>query len=429
MKTNNYRRRIGWQILLVFCSGMVPAFSFAEVSLSMSDFDHGAELTPRDTALRRLPLSPQMISQMKQRDLGDVRVFDYNNQLMPLSIRDLNENISELQQSLQVTPYKVSGRVQGFVLRRPETASRWLKSLQLFWKNQRAPSVLIFKIEHSADGKNWSALKSSAVVSNFRFDGESLNHNIIDVNANAKQHIRLLFAAKPRRSPVLTAVTATLASAEPVATTWITTGQLEPVENEARAYRFSTSEAITPRQIRLNIRQLNTRITGTLYAQLKRDGKTVWQPAIKNLRAYNVTLNNKIVRSRSLDLPDIHAHEWKLVLKKGSELDDSDLPDVMVSYPVLQLVFAAEGDEVYTVVWGSSQASAAQLTTFEQADLAETVYQRMLMDKQVLTETVQTRLWIFRAKMVGYALLFLIGAYSLFRLYQKKSQHLGQSNN
>ena len=144
-------------------------------TLSMDDFAYGSELSPVETEFRRFTLTPTMIKDVKRRDLGDVRVFDENNELMPILLIKKDGHIENSRQTLAFLPHVVAGKTKGFILDRTQNHEQWLNSLHLHWKKNAAPNVLSVRIEDSSDLKNWATLKNSEIVSNYKFGDTALS--------------------------------------------------------------------------------------------------------------------------------------------------------------------------------------------------------------------------------------------------------------
>lgn len=386
--------------------------------LSMDDFDFGVELLSVDDPVRRFNVTPIIMQGVKRSDLGDVRVFDYYNNLMPMKLISLDSDIEMFQQSLVVTKYKNAGQ-QGFILERPQDDQRWLKSLHLNWQQGRAPNVLVIRVEHSADLINWNPLKPSEVISNYRFKNTLINHNTIDINDHTERYLRLVYKKRQLMTPVLQSANSIVLNKKPIDSKWITAGKLETTPDTAGTFVFNSASVVTPRLVNFYFNKLNMVLTGSLYRMTAVNGASTWKLVNDDFNAYKVTLNNKIVASSPINVADSNATQWKIVSEGNTAFSEEEMPDVMVDYPVYDVVFADKGREPYTLVWGSSKTGAPESDS-SLPDDAVTVYHGQHMDNAQLVELAASRRFIMVISIAGLVILALV-AISGFLYYRRSS--------
>lgn len=415
-----FRKIITFHSVILITSALATQ-SFAQpAESSMADFAYGVELTEADTDIRRFTLTPIILKGVERRDLGDVRVFDYYNDLMPMKVIQTDSHIETYRQAVNFKKYIKAGELQGYVIERPKDHKRWLKSLQLKWRQGAAPKVLVLRIEHSADRKNWKTLKQSEVVSNYRFGTALLKHNVIDINNYTDRFLRLVFEQKKHVVPILQSVDSYITSEKLPDSKWITTGKLEPESDKPGRYVFSTGAGITPRWLSLHFDKLNTLLSGSLYYLSNEGEKLQWKLASKDFSSYKVTLNNKVVRSRPIRLDHLQASRWMIVVDADSEPAEA-LPDVMVAYPAYEVVYAAEGDEPYTLVWGQPQAGAPVSGEIAPTDDIAVVHRGRFMDNAALAEVVESRRFMLMLTIGGLVLLVIAAAG--FVIYYRRTRN------
>ncbi|MCK5027812.1 MAG: DUF3999 family protein, partial [Candidatus Pacebacteria bacterium] len=170
--------------------------------LNMNDFTYGAELAASESEFSRFTLNPGMIKSIKRQDLGDIRIFDGNNELMPSQVRKKDGSNKLKRETLSLSRLRGPDNTTAYILDRTADHKRSLKSLSLQWRQGSAPTMLLIQVEHSADKKSWKTLKDSEAVNNFKFEGIVLKQNIIDINSHTQQYIKITFLNK-KQSPAL----------------------------------------------------------------------------------------------------------------------------------------------------------------------------------------------------------------------------------
>lgn len=406
----------------IFFSCTLSSQVFAQADeLSMDDFAYGVELTAANSDVRQFSLTPIMMKDVERGDLGDVRVFDYYNNLMPMKVVETDSHIKTYRQALDFNNHVKAGEVRGFVLERPKDHKHWLKSLHLKWKKGAVPKVLLLRVEHSADRKNWKILKKAEVVSNYQFGGTLLKHNVIDINNYTDRFLRLVFAHTKHVAPLLQSVDSYITNTKPLDLKWITTGKLKPVLDKPGSYILSTGKAITPRLMNLHFNRLNTVLSGSLYGMTAEGEKSRWKLVSENYSSYKVTLNNKVMRSRPVKLDQLNASKWKIVTNAEVEFPEQALPDVMVAYPAYDVLFAAKGYEPYTLVWGNPHAGVPGHGEMASDAEIAVVHRGRFMDNTVLTEVVESRQFMLIVTILGLALMAVVVVVGIF--YYRRSLH------
>lgn len=386
-----------------------------QAAVNMDEFAYGAELTMAETDFQRVTLTADMFRHIQRRDRGDIRVYDEDNELMPSLVLNKSGHIKISKTKLKVSPYVQGSKRKGYIVDRGANHKQWLQSLQLHWHNNAAPNILSIRVEHSADEKNWSSLSKSEVVSNFKFADTMLRINDIDINNHTKRFIRLTFLDS-RTTPSLASATAYTTSAKPAGKIWVPTGELKPVKSPANTYRFSVSRGISPSHLRFSFGKLNTLLAGSLYSMENKNGKPAAQLRTRNFQAYKVTLNNKVINAKATDIARWRASDWLITTNASSNIEANGLPDVIAGYSQHEVIFAADGDAPYTLVWGNAAASKPATTEIgkrirsfaKSGNTIAVVTPGKTLDKTALVKLVKSRQWSFFSIVIS--LFALIGA-------------------
>lgn len=324
-------------------------------ALVMSDFAYGAELTSSSSELRRFVISPVIIKDIRRRDLGDIRVYDGNNSLMPTLVRKKDGDIAFSQQGLSIKPDRTRGKITGYILDRTSKHEPSLYSLQLKWKRGKTPNIGSLRVEHSADKKTWIMLSGLKTVTSFNFEGIRLIRNSIDINKQTERYIRLTVTNKNQQPPLASAI-ATSSNRTISDSWWIHAGKLQPLEGKPDSYQFSIREGIRPVSLKLLFPKINSILSGSLYSIDNIDGKPQRKRVAKNFLSYTVTLNNTVANSRPFDISQWQSPDWLIVADSAKNIQADNLPGVLLAYPQYEVIFANAGDEPYTAVWGNPAA-------------------------------------------------------------------------
>ena len=434
MKKNiQYRKlqtAINLLITLIIATLAPPVI--AEVALlNMNDFAYGAELATSESEFRRFTLKPNMIKNIKRHDLGDVRIFDGNNELVPRLVRKKDGDNKTKRQSLSFTRVQGADSTTAYILDRTANHKRSLKSLLLQWKHASAPRMLLIRVEHSADKKSWKTLNDSEAVINFNFEGIALKQNLIDINSHTQRYIKIKFLSK-KRSPALASVHADTTNKQISDYSWLPAGKLEPQSGIPNAYRFKLSEGIRPELFKLSFPSLNTILNGSLNTiktvEDKLEYKLEYKPVIKNFNTYVVTINNKIIKSRPINISRWQSADWLITARASKNIQAEDLPGVTLAYPQYEVIFANNDEGPYTVVWGNPTAGKPVAVDIierikNQQDIAD-VKPGVMLNNSQLTKLMESRQipWLMISISLAILAIAVVAFLFGYRRYQLKKE-------
>lgn len=334
--------------------------------VNMAEFAYGSALSAADASIRRIELQPVVILHIQRRDHRDIRVYDANNEPMPSLLLKKDGTIKTSSKNLKFSAEYRKGQVSAYVIDRGKDYGAAIDSLKLKWKAGRAPHILTFYIEHSANKHSWQTLINNANIINFDFKGVRLEQNEIDINKITKRYLRLV-PIENKAFPKLAGITATIASRPHADYWWLRTDGLEPDAARPGHYQFSLSTGVSPDQFKLIFHELNSVMTGALYSYTGSDTKSR-RLVTKDFESFAVSMNRKVVNANPVDIRHSSATRWEIAANQMLNIDAENLPGVMAAYPRYQLIFASDGDEPYTLVWGNQNAN-----TIQSGDLVERI--------------------------------------------------------
>jgi len=336
-------------------AALIPPAIAEPVLLKMNDFAYGTELTNSESKFRRFTIEPKIIKNIRRHDLGDVRIFDGNNELIPSLVRKKDGDNKLKRQTLSFSLFNNADNTTAYILDRTENHKRSLKSLSLQWREGTEPNMLIIRVEHSADKNVWKTLNDSAIINNFKYESIVLKQNIIDINEHTQRYIKITLLTK-RQPPVLATVHAYTTNKKISDYSWIPAGKLQPQPGMSDAYRLKLDEGIRPELLKLNFPKFNSILNGTLNTVENVNGKLGYKPVFKHFNAYVVTLNNKVIKSRPINLSRWQSSDWLITTKVSKNIQSDELPSASLGYQQYEVIFANSGEEPYTLVWGNPTA-------------------------------------------------------------------------
>jgi hypothetical protein len=139
-------------------------------------------------------------------------------------------------------------------------------------------------------------------------------------------------------------------------------------------------------------------------------------------------MNNKVVKSKPIDVSKWKSSEWLITINSENDFSENDLPGVTVAYPRYEVIFAADGDEPYTAVWGNSEAGAPM-----PGDLVKRIKDKALLWKDIavtnpgstlnnagLTELMVSRQTPWVMLSLGLLVILMTTAALIFRYKRKQ---------
>ena len=408
---------------VMIITALIPAANANPVPLKMNDFSYGTELTSSESQFMRFTVKPNIIKNIKRRDLGDVRIFDSNNELIPSLVRKKDGDNKLKRQTLSFSILHAADNTIAYVLDRTKNHKRSIKSLSFQWIKGLAPNMLLVRVEHSADKKSWEILKDSETINNFKYEGTVLSQNIIDINDHTQRYIKITPLTK-RHSPSLATVHAYTTNKKRSDYSWIPAGKLQSQAGMINAYRLKLEEGIKPELFKLSFPKLNSILNGTLNTVETINGKLRYKPVIKNFNTYVVTINNQVVKSRPINLSRWQSSDWLITTKVSKNIQRDDLPSITLAYPQYEVIFANNGEGPYTLVWDNPAAGKPVTGDIlqrikTQQDIAE-IDSGYILNNTELTELMKSNQTPWLTILISLAMAAIALLFGYKRYYPKR---------
>jgi hypothetical protein len=359
----------------------------ADAAERPEDFAYAIALEPATAGpLRRVELPPAVYLGVTRADLGDVRVFNAQGEVVPHALmpRPAPETSAGPATLLPYFPIrtatgapqeaidiKVQRTASGTITRVEATrgaagailaltgylidASGFkapIASLELAFREPASGYTGTVRVEGSDDLARWSTLAAGAPVVALQFGGERLERKLVELGAARSKYLRLTWPAG--QPPLeLTAVQARPSgvAVEP-ARAWRTV-EGTPVGDRPGEFGFDLEGRFPVDRLRVELPQDNTVIAAQMLSRA--DPQADWRPIASSV-LYRLRQEPQPVASPALAIGANHDRYWLLrVDQKGGgvgrgvvRLEAGWLPQT--------LVFAARGDGPFQLAYGHARA-------------------------------------------------------------------------
>lgn len=445
------------KLLVLFVLLIISITLRAENTLTPQYFNYKAELEGGSSSLRQLELSSEVLERLQRRDLGDLRVFNSAGQAVPHTIRssvvEESQNYLPLvfypfnkeqsadpasiriyvqqQKSAQQVSIKsdaaqsspqISNEFQYIIENTlsKNAPSKLLCSLKLDWQQPKPSMILPLSISSSDDLQNWSVVARQKTISRLNYADAELIRARIEIPCTTAPYLRLRWL-KPQQKVQLKTIEGEYRQAGYRKMQWQRLGK--PEQNEAGEWLFENNSAASMHSILLKAPQEGFLYKGMLLSRNSDSEK--WRKR-SLITQYRLKLSDQELISDPVTLHQANERYWKIKFPVGTRYSESQLPEIEVSYPQLQLIYLAQGEAPYTLAFGSSVVFAESsngirslLKTVEdtgnQPDEVTMLQIREVTDKRVIEKQIPWKLialWVIL--LIGTALMAYM-AHSLYR--------------
>lgn len=345
----------------------------------------------------QLPLSVAVYQGVQRGDLGDLRVFNGQGEVVPHALlRPQTTAVAQLQETVvpvfpilgttenrgefslevqrrsdgtlialrQGAPSK-SGIVRGAVLDASRLAGA-RRSLRLNFGPAATP-FHVFALESSDDLQQWRLLKGNAQLVRLEQEGQRIEHNTVEWNVDAGKYLRILWA-DPSSAPsiVAAAVGSFHTDVERPALIWS-----EPVAPTATnnankdSYDYRLPGYLPLEQLKISLPQSNTlapvAIQHLVFDHGRRREQTLWQNLTQAV-IYRLNSPEGEIRSPPIVLNSHSESQLRLAFDARGGGIGNVPPTLQIGFVPQQLVFLARGDGPFVLAWGAAKIENAALS-------------------------------------------------------------------
>ncbi len=366
--------------------------------LSPNDFAYNAPLLQPETntqaSLRQVVLPVGVYEKMQRRDLGDLRVFSADAQVVPHQVRQVTQTVTVQKMALPVHPLSeeqinnpaniqviikqqadkqqlsVQQQLSGtgvdkkinpveyqYILENKNTQDRLCK-ITLDWKAMQDNTIAPLSLEAGNDLQNWRSLGSGLNVSRFITRPGSGKYNAdddVDFNCTNDKYLRLTWLKREQQN-TLVSVQGHYQRGVQQALQWKSLGK--PVYDKKGNWLFENDSVAALTQMAFVAPQNGLVYKGRLYS--RNDKKAPWK-SIQSITQYRLNMGdssgsnakNNEYQSHPLTLSANSDRYWKLQLENEARLTPNQLPDIRIAWPQRQLIFLAQGKAPFTLAYGN----------------------------------------------------------------------------
>ncbi|MBC2743458.1 MAG: DUF3999 domain-containing protein [Desulfosarcina sp.] len=369
-----------WLVLLAVFSPSVWA-----ADLTLDDFAYGIKVdVPVGTAVAALSLPEQVYTSAYRTDLGDIRVFNTNEEPVPHMIRYAQTQSAEAPwRSLAFFPlpeeaapeaggYRVFVRTgpDGAVVRvdpKPTQAPsepartflidlsrvrRSLAQLRLEWQPRDINLMAALAVDASDDLVDWTTIQQRAAITDIRYGGHRLLSNTISLDRSSKRYLRLRQLDSGPPVPLIRIDGRDQPEGRtPIRALLKIDGQ--PVPDAPGVFEYRTTGAFPVDRVNLIFDQANSMADAIL--ESRNDPEATWTRRFKGL-FYRIDVDNTPLTS----VPQVVAismdRHWRLTVDASDSTIGSAIPRLEIGYRPHDLFFIARGSGPFTLAFGSAMA-------------------------------------------------------------------------
>jgi hypothetical protein len=339
-------------------------------------------------ALYEVELPMDVYRGVTRGDLGDMRVFNGRDEIVPHAIRSPESTTVRVEQKHSDLPFfPVPGESAGpdslrvrvdatrggaiVEVRTTEPSIRgkakspyWivdataldapLSGLEFSWSPETVTFLERLDLARSDDLNDWH-LVTSTVMARLDFEGKKLEHSSMKFSIDKPRYLRLSF-----KRPVsvqlegLRAVTQSNRRVSRPALQWHrVSASMDPLN--PGIFLFDAEAYLPAEQARILPPRPNRLITASLHSSIREEdlGRRQWHGMI-----YDLNMQGERITMPHIDLPRMGQRFWRLVPEK-SEAGLGGLPVVEIGWRPDRVVFMAGGDGPFRLAFGSAAVEPA----------------------------------------------------------------------
>ncbi len=338
-------------------------------------------------ALYQTPLPKEVYQNTVRNDLGDLRVFNAADEVVPYTLQQPASAITEKSQNIKLSFFPLTttanegldqisvrmrrnasgmllsvdtgnhpagkGKVSGYLLD-VSAIKPSIQSLALDWKNAGDSFTGTLNVESSNDLKHWQSIVRDAPIASLQHDGHRLEQKQISFSPVNSKYLRLSWPAE-QTTLQLNDITAELAPQTSETPFNWSSANGAAVTQHPGEYQFDLGAHLPIQRLRFSLPQINTLVDATLFSRDKEADK--WQQ-VSQATLYHLLQNGKEFSNADLRIYSNHRY-WlvKVELKNGGL--GSGTPNLLAGWQAQLLQFVARGTPPFRIVYGSSQVKPA----------------------------------------------------------------------
>jgi hypothetical protein len=354
------------------------------------DFAYGIAIHADSAdALHEIEIPAAVYRGVTRSDLGDLRVFNGQGEVVPHALRPRVASTAERGDSVRLPVFPLYGettntiedlnlrvekRADGTVIRiqsqkkgaerkdrlrgyliDASTLKSSIHALQFDWQAGSASFVGKIRVDGSDDLTRWTNLADNAALARLIFDGHRVERDRVELRAAKLKYLRLSW---PENQAALDRL---VVRAEPAAKRVATPRNWQKISGSSVAgttgeYGYDLGGFFPVDRLRVELPQVNSLAQLEIHWRAKPDEP--WRLA-RSVVAYRLRDRDAEVTSPEILVPVNSARYWLVrVDQKGGGIGGG-VPGLQVGWATQKLVFAARGAGPYQLAYGASRVAPA----------------------------------------------------------------------
>ena len=375
---------IGRAVLLLLLVG-----NSAVAAERPEDFAYGMPINAdAGDALYEIAIPASVYSGVTRADLGDIRVFNGQGEVVPYALRprpparvesgaavnlpvfpfygESGERLEDLHVRVEKSGggaiVSVRGKanvgapkisLRGYLLD-ASGLQRPARALVLDWTNSAEGYVGKVRVDGSNDFSVWQPLAHDAALVRLSFGGQRLERNRVELGGVKYRYLRISWAENQKPLESLSASAEPAASALPVQRLWQQiSGKLS---GKAGEYIYDLGGPYPFDRLRVELPELNTVAQVQILSRAKTEQE--WRPMARAV-AYRLRDGDGEVTSPEIDVNSSGERYWLLRIDQKGGGIGAGVPAIQIGWTPQKLVFAARGNGPFQIVYGSAAAKPA----------------------------------------------------------------------
>ena len=332
-------------------------------------------------ALYRLNLPLSVYQHSTRPDLGDLRVFNAQGEVVPHMLQvaesssvgeaesaelilfplqgaehsSLDQLSVSIKQNFNGTLINIGSQVKtatppklsGYLLD-ANAIKQPIQALELEWSQGKENFAGSIHIESSDDLQHWTTLTHKAPLASMQFGGHSLLQKRVEFAATKSKYWRVSWP-QTQTPLLLTSVNAELAATHIETPLIWHASPGKSVEDKAGEYQFDLAAQLPIQRVRISLPQMNTLVQAGVYSRATPADS--WQLAT-NTRLYKLTHAGQEINNPDLTLANNHRY-WLLRVEQKSGGLGNGLPTLQAGWRPHQLHFVTRGAAPFQLAYGS----------------------------------------------------------------------------
>jgi Protein of unknown function (DUF3999) len=354
------------------------------------DFAYGMPIhADAQDALYEIEIPAAVYRGVTRADLGDVRVFNAQGEVVPHGLRpqavpssdsgpmmslpgfpiygDVTDRIEDLNVRVEKradgTIVSVRGQAKASASKKKQRGylldtsalKQAVRALRFEWQSGADGFLGSVRVEGSDDLSAWNTIANRAALVRLTFGGHQLEQNRVELGGVRFKYLRVSWPENQQPLESLSVVAEPAAGLVSPRRVWQKISG-EAVAGQAGEYRYDLGGPFPFDRLRIDLPQLNSLVQLQILSRAKSDEP--WRLKTR-ATAYRLRRDETEVSSPEIALTNVGERYWLLrVDQKGGGVGEG-VPILQIGWPPQKLVFAARGAGPFQLVYGNSTAKAA----------------------------------------------------------------------